>query len=514
MRVRLWCLVVAAIVAVAFLGLAPRSGANDQEPAPGPPLPPVNYSCEIPYDVVLRNPPTFDKQPEFDIYSWNMFLALNWPADTSTQGAAPCNLRNGVARDCDKPLPRGDYGPTVWETFKPDWAVFRGSEDGAIAPAGWNCPLDPLPGCDSMEEKDAVAARMPVMRMVMKDANTAQEFLQAGSFAPLIDQNGSLVRYELRMNEDAFRFVDSNKLWDSNNHTKDVDFQPVGSNEDKTMGPVEIKAAWKILPEPSERYHSRNVVIAWPDAGEAGSFQCKQFAMGLVGLHIAHKTKNAPQWIWSTFEHVDNYSGPNPSFADPDCPPAKCPPNKQPKAPTGRWSGDPRVKYTPPTQVSIGNPGNVAKVLAPEINAQVRAKLASMGSVWQYYELVSTQWPSVPYMGPDKKPSKVLHKPQFTNQGAGQRPTYLANTTMETYLMDPDPSPRYKISSCMHCHSESVDMTNFEYSLDFSYLLQEAYPAAASARASANRRALLSRMSGKNTAVGGQPTRTMAPRKK
>ena len=45
--------------------------------------------------------------------------------------------------------------------------------------------------------------------------------------------------------------------------------------------------------------------------------------MGLVGLHIAHKTQHAPQWIWSTFEQVDNYKGPDPSFNDPACPPRR-----------------------------------------------------------------------------------------------------------------------------------------------------------------------------------------------
>ena len=35
--------------------------------------------------------------------------------------------------------------------------------------------------------------------------------------------------------------------------------------------------------------------------------------LGLVGLHIVHKTDSEPQWIWSTFEHVNNV----PAAADP-----------------------------------------------------------------------------------------------------------------------------------------------------------------------------------------------------
>ena len=32
----------------------------------------------------------------------------------------------------------------------------------------------------------------------------------------------------------------------------------------------------------------------------------KAVTVGLVGFHIAQKTETSPQWIWSTFEHVDN----------------------------------------------------------------------------------------------------------------------------------------------------------------------------------------------------------------
>src|SRR5206468_1937411 len=181
---------------------------------------------------------------------------------------------------------------------------------------------------------------------------------------------------ELRMNQDEFNFIDSKQLWDSKNQTADINFQPVGSNDDKTFGPIEVKGAWKILPGPNERFHTRTVEVAWPNPAKKDSFLCHQYTMGLVGLHIAHKTKNAPQWIWSTFEQVDNYSGSNPSFTDPNCPASKCPPNLQPKPPAGGWSGDPRIKQSPATQVVVA-PGTAAVVLkdAAAVNAQVQQKL-------------------------------------------------------------------------------------------------------------------------------------------
>jgi hypothetical protein len=310
------------------------------------------------------------------------------------------------------------------------------------------------------------------------------------------------------MNQDEFNFIDKNKLWNSNNQTADVNFQPVGSNVDKTMGPVEVKAAWKILPAPSERYHSREVEIAWPNPSKHGSYLCKQYTMGLVGLHIAHKTKNAPQWIWSTFEQVDNYSGPHPAFANPNCPASQCPPNVQPKAPSGGWSGDPRVTQTPPTQMVVAE-GSAATVLhtSKPLNAQVQQKLASMGSVWQYYELVSTQWPAVPYI--KGKPAPVLQKGTLANQGAQQFPHLLANSTMETYLMGP--SEETNTSSCMYCHSLASNAGSGKS--DFSFLLGEAFPDSAQLSAAAKRRAQLSTIFHRNTALGGQPTKAVPPKK-
>ena len=69
----------------------------------------------------------------------------------------------------------------------------------------------------------------------------------------------------------------------------------------------------------------------------------------------------------------------------------------------------PREREAPPTQVQVTD-GSAATVGrdAAKINEEVRQKLAALGSVWQYYELVSTQWPSVPYI--EGKPAEVYDK--------------------------------------------------------------------------------------------------------
>jgi len=61
-------------------------------------------------------------------------------------------------------------------------------------------------------------------------------------------------------------------------------------------------------------------VVDWR---EDGTPQLLDRVVGLVGLHIAYKTPKRPNWIWMSFEHVDNTErGPDgispPSFNDTD----------------------------------------------------------------------------------------------------------------------------------------------------------------------------------------------------
>src|ERR1700738_1493664 len=55
------------------------------------------------------------------------------------------------------------------------------------------------------------------------------------------------------------------------------------------------------VPHPERRYYTRMARIMDPVTGE-----CSDMRVGLVGLHIVQKTPTRPQWIWSTFEQVDN----------------------------------------------------------------------------------------------------------------------------------------------------------------------------------------------------------------
>src|SRR5262249_37429917 len=139
------------------------------------------------------------------------------------------------------------------------------------------------------------------------------------------------------------------------NPNKQADM-PRGSDGKDGSGSWELKFAWRILlaGDDKMRFMTSDAVVPptngkCPGGGAPQGDQCP-VTVGLVAMHIGHKTDSSPQWIWATFEQVDNLSVDNvahpklkPSFFDPNCP--TCVPDQQPtQASNGTWSN------SPPTQ--------------------------------------------------------------------------------------------------------------------------------------------------------------------
>ena len=470
----------------------------------------IVLSSDVPHDAVIpeshKGNPTAE-QIDFDTLSWNTFIALNWPADPTYRGKADPSKKIGFL----------DYSPVVWETYKESYEVFVADAQGnPVQPASWNSAPQPPPGCDQNEAYARKLNRpVRVVQNISKDG--LDEFLEAFVAAPLIDQKGAFARYEVLINEDEFNQImnpgnqSAGPLYDSRNQ-KNVNFQvgQIGGRE----GPIEVKAAWKTLGplDNPNRYHTEWIQIAWPNSTNPVTYKCSQpVLVGLIALHISHKTMNAPQWAWSTFEQVDNYTVPpgsppgrKASFFNPDCP--TCPPNNVPTPPANGWNGDPSVlNQGPPTQVVPGKSAQV-KTTCNDVAHQL-LKSVNPDTVWQYYRLVNTQWPQDPYC--NGQPCPVYDPPTLAHQGANQSPVNLANAVIETYFMGPPESSDK--ASCMACHNTASGLQTNQ-PLDFSFLLQEAYPidSASIATLRAQRRAMIVKARG-TRGVPGPRRRTRKP---
>jgi hypothetical protein len=461
-------------------------------------------------------------QREFDLWSWQAFISLMWPTDNA-----------------GKPAPRftdTGFGAPHWTLWNNSASIFQ--TDGSTPAACGQPTLRALAihrdlshpvskglAAFSVAATQGVNPRTTRFLGVISavgelNVSKLSEISQAFS-GPLIDQNGNFVFYEIMIDPNEVGYLCDNSLYNingqiafsgGNGHVQ----MPSGTPQTDWSGSFELKLAWKVLTgkdDPSRFYTQAAVIM---DQGPDGKPVERHVTVGLVGMHIGHKSETSPQWIWATFEQIDNiavdqvsHPNVNPSFADLNCP--ICAVNLQPQPNANGVY--PRI----PTQVWRSIPIPPDKVA---LNGQAEAELAKLGSVFQYYELIDTQWPTqpnnppTPWNGP--LPGAVANKP-----GGDPTPVFLTNVTMETYFQGgsepacnaeelpngvacPPPTPNwtspmnakggpapstqnvnvFASESCMGCHSSAGIWTSYnpatqqgnqagQLTADFSWLLTQ-----------------------------------------
>ncbi|MDQ3566083.1 MAG: hypothetical protein M3436_19005 [Pseudomonadota bacterium] len=93
-------------------------------------LPSPTVSCAVPADVAgqLAQPQLYLAQRASDLFSWQTFVGLHWPASKTERGVPNPMLSLGAPE------------PTVWETWREAGEVFRHDADGKPLP-----PLGTIP---------------------------------------------------------------------------------------------------------------------------------------------------------------------------------------------------------------------------------------------------------------------------------------------------------------------------------------------------------------------------------
>ena len=132
-------------------------------------------------------------------------------------------------------------------------------------------------------------------------------FLPGIGSNPLVAQNRTYTRYEGRINEPEYSAL-ARPGWSLGQNLPD----PAHPAE-LPVGSIAVKAAWRPLtaadtPAERARYYvvdNANIVDVAKTIA-AGHVVCSKSDVALVGLHIVIRTKDRPQGLWSTFEHVDN----------------------------------------------------------------------------------------------------------------------------------------------------------------------------------------------------------------
>jgi hypothetical protein len=414
--------------------------ADAEKPTEVPPIPnKIDSTCAtIPTDMNGSG----DNQAGPDLYSWLTFVAVNWPVDAST-----CTANAGVSILTSAPDP-------VWMSYLADEDIFVASGP----PATW-CHL---PGGSarfgSAEEAKTARRAVKLAKLPPKVRALAEQHPEVGLFlhynakghglistiklttAPaglkeildatgqvVTDQNGRFVRFTVNIGPTEYKDIMEKTLWKKEGQQSAGDLK-------FTNGAMEFKAAWKVLGAGDEESHFfTQMAIVYNDEDGSPSPGQNPVKVGLVGLHITHKTPRQQDWLWSTFVQKEITK----SFNNSGCLPKDCPPNVQ-TAPTPfvelNPSGTPLNK---PVQV-VG----VSPTTAASLNTTFQGLL--QGTPWAYYSLVSTQWKG--------------------GSGPPVKPPQLGNPVLETFVSITTPY------SCLDCHNTAKDYPGGSKS-DFSFAI-------------------------------------------
>jgi hypothetical protein len=428
-------------------------------PRPAPPWP-SGFPQQMPTPVISGNVPRqifvptvsspLEARPFFDYYSWEAFIALNWPAQSGSRGVP--NQPNNPSVFLQAP----NNTPVVWGTYRDSFDLF-GQKDQR--PSAWDSSTSPIKPCPNGTDGQKT------LIFNTKGDTSLMQTKQAFSF-PLVDQQGNYVYFDIRYDEAQYNFIrgldsdPSSWLYLLKNLAPKENAQfgvQMPMTTPAVLGSIMVKAAWRISTSKDDpkRFYAINAQIY-----DSQKQACTPATVLLVGLHIGHKIDPFTEWVWSTFEQVDNVP------PDPDVTPKPAPPSNgysfnngtdTPKSPGG-WDykppppsqGQPSPK---PVQVTRVNPipNTPQGASTRDVNAYYQQLL--QGTVWQYYQLVITQWPANPGIGPGKPFILMQNGGVYPlNAGAAFPANGAVNTTMETYFQTQNDAAGAGGNSCMSCH--------------------------------------------------------------
>lgn len=219
-----------------------------------------------------------------DKYAWRLFIALNWPADVAKRQADPSRKF-------------GENTTTVWES----WKLSSGDNDevflaGGVDPGPW------LPG-KKIDRKLEDFESLPLQQRQRLKHKKKQ-------IDPKFDPTIPAGENENHMNKDAYEFIRDNDLYNvegqealfdkaaqifmkASGEGRPVDFSEI--RLDFPANAKEVKAQWRPIGEQEKsRYR-------WEEFEDE---EGEKHLYGLTAIHIT--TKDLPNWLWATFEHVDN----------------------------------------------------------------------------------------------------------------------------------------------------------------------------------------------------------------
>jgi hypothetical protein len=393
-------------------------------------------SASVPHDV-----PTGSSASVADLacFAWQEFIALNWiamdPTLTGVRGRADTTADFlSIAPDS-----QGNFPLVVWQTYRHRNELFPadGTTDADFDSSTPSYAYKPAPTAGTVVAPLSGAPSFDLFNNLDETSEIGLCNMYAHANPTSEPETGIRIAYEAKVNRAVFDYANQSGFTNpgpNKNYptlgsalgvtqgnlvayggictlppgtTQQIVMLPCGDNTvagDAGEGAIEIKAAWRQLTADEVsggRFFMRKVIYY---TGAPGSQTYNNAVWGLVSLHIIHKTKSFPAFVFATWEQVDNYD-------DTVTPPNN--PNTQNLAFANTGTQLPNIPVTRAHPIH-------SQVAATTASVHEAFKAANADTVWQYYELIGVQ--GTPVNGP----------PPATASSDDLSYYYLANIMVET----------------------------------------------------------------------------------
>lgn len=282
---------------------------------------PIVFSADPPKEMALNA-----TQEEMAAFAWNEFLALNWKSayvHSGKRGTPDYNWDYSVRTPNNYP-----DEPVVWETYahRAELRPYSDRMQPFDSRPYYSYQLTPLPyqGADptlfnNLDENNEIGScdlfarvnNFGTKHKVLYQAKTNREeydylFNNYPTNARLVEATAN-TRRNLHMKDTSY-YEGANGNTCGCPPAQKVLCLPCGGTpfgtRDTLTGAIEVKTAWRELTSRDDPYKFflRRVIVY----GKVGGFlRTMNKTYALIGIHIIHKTRNYPNFIFATFEHVD-----------------------------------------------------------------------------------------------------------------------------------------------------------------------------------------------------------------
>jgi hypothetical protein len=517
------------IATLLFVTLLASASADSRAADPCP-EPQVKIDSHVPHDVPggMRLPPTAESDAQLAAFAWQQFLALCWQSDynatTFSRGAPDTSWNFSMAYKPGQPL--------VWETYahrselrpfgvalnqpfnKPPTYLFGNT---TIAPAELGTKFDLFNNLDEDSEigscsvylgpadpKKGDPKKQPLVLYQAKVNQTDYDYIKDTFGADQFDPLGKLAKAQQANICDIRK--DKKPAPDGINLPAGDSSVPGVGGE----GTIEIKTAFLLVTDQNKAelkdfFQTQAIYYtADYDATKTPNYSNWKYHNGtfaLLAIHVIHKTKSYPDFIFTSFEHKSLAQKPFQYILTTPGPPTYPPSNFNPfhsapppspsPLPNGTQFGGRhlivRQSGTKPT--SSGDLYPIPHCL-DAVTTTVHAELAKLNpnSIWLNYRLMGVQanitekWATEPSEGAGPNHFMANHVVEsdaflgnFFGPGFGTNPfpknpaqhiNAAKNSNGDNILLD---RKTYNMGGCKGCHgvAQTAFGTDFSFLLDF-----------------------------------------------